>query len=133
MTPSTKSSADPLDGYRGRPEHSIEEQFESEIRTIHEGMDDEVDLAAMREIIRMDELIAELNNDSSTMRRLVAHVTQKLDECSQAWQLEPDPTCDKAVNAHRDARAARLVLDWIQMIYERGKQAERQLEVDTHE
>lgn len=132
MTQSTKSSDDPLDGYRGRPEFDSEEQLESEIRSIHEGMDNEVDLAAMREVIRMDDLIRELNNESSTMRRLVDYVTKKMDDCSQAWQCESDPTSSAALNAHRDIRAARLVLDWVQMTVEHGTQAERQLEVEEH-
>jgi hypothetical protein len=127
---SPKSADDSLDGYRGRTQ-SADELIENEVRAIHEWMDNDVDVEAMRDIIRMDDLVNELNDETSTIRRLADHVTQRLDECSAIWQLAADPTGVDAINAHRTARAARLVLDWIQNIIEQGKQAERQLEVDN--
>jgi predicted DsbA family dithiol-disulfide isomerase len=127
---STKSADDTLDGYRGRTQ-SADELIENEVRAIHEWMDNDVDVEAMRDIIRMDDLIAELNDESSTIRRLADYVTQRLDECSAVWQLAADPAGVDALDAHRAARAARLVLDWIQMTIEQGKQAERQLEVEN--
>lgn len=130
QTQSPKSADDNLDGYRGRTQ-SADELIENEVRAIHEWMDNDVDVEAMRDIIRMDDLIAELNDESSTIRRLADYVTKKLDECSAVWQLASDPTGVDAVDAHRSARAARLVLDWIQMTIEQGKQAERQLEVEN--
>lgn len=130
QTQSPKSVDDNLDGYRGR-NTSADELIENEVRAIHEWMDNDIDVEAMRDIIRMDDLIAELKDESSTIRRLVDYVTQRLDECCLEWQLASDPTGVDAVDAHRSARAARLVLNWIQMMIEQGRQAERQLEVEN--
>lgn len=125
------SAVDALDGYRGQPERSEEEYVEGEVRAIHEWAEHDVDIESMRDVIRMDDLLRELKDESSTVRRLVDHVTKRIDECSIAWQLAADPTGLDAVNAHRDARAARLVLDWIQTTIDQGEQAERQLEVEN--
>lgn len=132
MTPSPKPAADPLAGYRGRVDSPSDDEFvEQEIRSIHEWAEHDVDVEAMRDVIRMDDLIAQLKDESSTMRRLVEYVTKRLDECSAVWQLATDPAGVDALDAHRSARAARLVLDWIQMTIEQGRQAERQLEVEN--
>lgn len=134
MTQSPKQADDPLEGYRGRVDNpSAQEFLEQEIRSVHEWAANDVDIEAMRDVIRMDDLIAELKNENSTVRRLVDYVTTRLDECSKVWQLESDPSSVAALDAHRDARAARMILNWVHMIIETGQQAERQLEVENEQ
>jgi len=121
---------DPLDGYRGRM-LSEYESVENEVRQFHSMMASDVDLSAMRDVIRADDLIRELNNESSTFKRLVAAATAKLDEACLRWQSEPDPHSVAAVNAHGDARAARLLLNWVQQTIEIGAQSEKQLQSEV--
>lgn len=128
MQPSERPEADPLDGYRGRSPDS--DSLTDEILQFRQTLNDDVDLDAMREVIRSDELIQELKGESNTVRRLVDYATRQLDEACMVWQSDANPTSMASLNAHRNARAARLLLNWIQYTMEAGAQSERQLETE---
>ena len=126
MTESKKD--DPLEGYRGRPSQEAYEQLEDEIRSWRAIADDDINLSLLTQMHRMDGVIAELNNESSTLKRLVTHVLAIIDGAFTTWQLATDPTGPEAVAAHRDVVAARIVLDWIKAHMDAGAEAEALLE-----
>lgn len=123
---------DPLDGYRGRPSLEDYDKLEEEVRAFRELGETDIDLSLLGQVLKKDNLLKELNNESSVLKRLATHAYKVLDSASDRWVLESDANSVEAISAHGDARAARLVIDWIAEQIEIGNQAERQLEVEEH-
>lgn len=119
-------NADPLDGYRGKPHLSDDEAIEAEVRAIHSLNESDLDVDLVRDVLRSDQLVAAMQKDKP-LGRLVTFATMRLDECSKVWQQQADPTSNAAMNAHREARAARLLIDWIEKVLNEGAQAEKLL------
>ena len=125
------ASTDPLEGYRG-VERSPDERIEDEVRIIHRLNEDGIDIELVREVVKADQLIEAMKGDK-VLARLVTHVTTKMDEASKQWSACSDPRSDQAVRLHAEARAARMVIDWIQYVLETGAQAQKQMEAEINE
>ena len=125
-------ASDPLDGYRGRPTLGEYEALEEEVRAFREFADSDIDIECLADVLKKDNLLKELKDESSTLKRLVTHAYKVMDNATKRWQFEGDPKSVAAVNAHGDARAARLVIDWIETQIEIGNQSERQLEAEDY-
>jgi len=122
---------DQLEGFRGR-QISPEEQLEDDVRDLH-NLESEIDEQLVREVLKSDQLIAAMQGDS-VLGRLVTMITKRIDDCAKVWSSQQDPTSMAALNAHREARAARLLIDWIEMTINSGSTAETQLhEADRHD
>ena len=117
---------DALDGFRGRAALSDDELMEDEIRAFQELRHGGVDMELVGDVLRADELVKALNGDRP-LARLVTYATQRLDECSKVWQASADPASVTCLNAHREARAARILIDWIENEINVGRNAERVL------
>ena len=115
---------DPLEGYRGRRQEAYE-AMEDEVRAFRSLADSDINLDLLQQIMRSDNILAELNNESSTLKRLVTFLLKVIDVSFKTWQLESDPTSDTAIAAHRNVAAARLVIDWIDVHMRAGDQAEQ--------
>lgn len=115
---------DPLEGYRGRTKDSYEE-LEDEVRAFRSLADNDIDLDLMQQVMRGDNILAELNDASSNFKRLVTFILKVIDISFKVWQRENDPKSDACVVAHRNVAAARLMLDWIDAHLRAGDQAEQ--------
>lgn len=124
---------DPLEGYRGRPSQDAYSELESEVNAFRSLANNDINLLLVQQVMKSDKLLADLNNESSTLKRLVTYVVGRIDESFKIWQLESDPTSDKALTAHRDVVAARLLIDWIGGEIDVGRQAEELLEGEADE
>jgi hypothetical protein len=129
MTQSAKPSSDPLDGYRRTPDEYAE--LESELRAFRQIAANEVNVENLRSVILKDEIKNELRNGSSTFARLVSHAVAVYEVAQSEWVAEDRTDTDKARAAHANARAARLVMDWVATQIETGEQAQRELEVEA--
>ena len=129
MTQSEKSSSDPLAGYRRTPEEY--DELEQELHAFRKIATTEVNVSLVRSVMYKDELKRELLNASSPLRRLADHACAVYEMAQQDWVGEDTPDTEKAVAAHANARAARLVTDWISEQIEIGKQAQHELEVEA--
>ena len=116
-----EEKVDPLEGYKG-PAHSEEEQLEAEVRALHGLNEAGIDVDMVRDVMKSDELLKAMVGDRP-MGRLVTMVTVRMDECFKVWTLSADPTSKEALLAHREARAGRLLLDWIQDVTNTGEQS----------
>lgn len=121
---------DPLQGYRGAPTRDAYDELEREVQAYRALAEDDVDIENLSHVLKKDALVQELANESSALRRLVSHAQQVLEYATRRWVEQANPQHEQAINAHRDARAARLVIDWVDEQISVGKQAERQLEND---
>lgn len=101
--------------------------MEQEVNAFRSLANTDLNVELLREVLRSDQLVKDLSNESSTIKHLVNHVTEALDAAHGAWSQNPDPTSTEALNAHRDARAARLLIDWIQTTIHAGAMAEETL------
>jgi len=120
-----------LDGFRGR-DITPEEQLEDDMRDLHD-LDSEIDVQLVREVLKSDQLVTAMQGDR-VVARLVTMVTQRIDDCAKVWSTQQDPTSIAALNAHREARAARLLIDWIEKTINSGSTAETQLhEADRYD
>lgn len=131
MQPSKKSNPDPLEGYRRTPDEY--EELESELQAFRTIAANEVNLDALRSVIFKDSLRSELRDESTALHALVAHAISVYEVAQQEWVGEDTTNSDKAVAAHANARAARLVMDWVADQIEIGRQAQRELEVEANE
>ena len=118
---------DPLKGFRGRPSADEYTRMEEELRSYRSLANDDIDITLLRDVIKADNLIADLKNESSTLQRLCTHAAMRIGEACKAWVESGDPTHPQVATLHRDARAARLLLDWVDDQIKLGQQAERQL------
>lgn len=122
------SATDPLEGYRGSPQRSADTELEDSQAFVDSLRNSELNTELLRAVVVGDDLERELLEDSSSMRRLVNMLVQKIDDATKVWQSEGDPASVRALNAHRDARAARLVITWIEEIMKTAEMSEKQLE-----
>ena len=126
------TETDNLSGYRSR-EGAGDDEIEAEVRALHSLENDGIDVSLVRDVIRSDELVKAMQGNR-VVGRLVTYATERLDECSKAWQQMADPNSVAGLNAHREARAARLLIDWIEQQLKIGSQAEKQLhEAENYE
>jgi hypothetical protein len=128
--PQEKKETDSLEGYRGRDQYDA---MEDEVRSFRALADSNVNVELLQQVLVSDNLVAELKNESSTLKRLVNHVLTLVDDAFKTWQLASDPTDAAAVGAHRDAAAARLLLDWIALEVHKGQEAQELLEEEYDE
>ena len=124
---------DPLDGFRGRPQQEAYEAMEDELNSYRALADNDINTQLLQQIMRSDNIAAELNNESSTLKRLVTHVLAIIDGGFATWQSANNPTSTEVIAAHRDVVAARIVLDWIQVHMEAGAEAEALLEGEAND
>jgi hypothetical protein len=129
MTRSIKSQDDPLAGYRRTPDEY--EELEQELSAFRSIAANEVNVTLLRSVILKDELQQELKDASSPLCHLVTHAVSVYEAAQQDWVAEDRTDTDKAVAAHANARAARLVIDWVTEQIEIGKQAQQELEVEA--
>jgi hypothetical protein len=114
---------DPLKGYRSKHSDHEYSELEKEVQDFRTLADTELNTELLRDVLRSDELLAELKDSTSTIKRLANHVTQVLDESCRIWYTESDPQSDTARDAHGNARAARLLLDWLYLTHSNGEEA----------
>lgn len=117
-----------LDGYRSR-ERTQEELLQDQTSALHMLSDEGIDPELVREVIRSDQLVAAMQTDK-VLGRLVTYVTTRLDECSKAWSSLKNPRDDEAMTLHTEARACRVLIDWIEFVLTSGAQATKQLEAE---
>jgi hypothetical protein len=117
---------DPLDGYRGRTEDAYE-LMEDEVRALHSLASSDVDLGLLQDVLKMDDLVGDLKNESSTLKRLCTFASVQIGEACAAWVQSSDPTSASIIALHRNARAARLLLDWVSEQMDVGAAAEEQI------
>lgn len=120
---------DSLEGFR-RERRDGYDELEDELRAFRSLAVDDEDMGLLQEVLKKNAVVAALRQQDAPFRRLATHAAQVLDHAQKRWVENPDPRSDKAINAHHDARAARLVLDWIADQIEVGEEAERRLEVE---
>ena len=118
---------DPLDGFR-RIANSDYDALEQELGAFRALAHDEEDLQALSLVLKRDALLRSLNEEAGPLRRLAAHATRVYEEACQRWVECEEAIHPVAIGAHNDARAARLVIDWIENEISTGNQAARQLE-----
>ena len=124
--------ADSLADYRGRPQND-ESTIEAEMRGLQSLNDSGIDAQLVREVLNSDQLIKAMSEDS-TIARLITHATKRLDDCCKIWQQETNPSSDVGLNAHREARAARVLINWIDEVLATGGVAEKLMEeADNHD
>ena len=129
----TDNVIDPLDGYCSKEARSPDEQAEEELRVLHRMNEEEIDPNLVRDVLKSDQLLAAMQDDK-VLGRLVTYVTFRMDEVQKAWSACKDPRSDEAIQLHTDARACRLLIDWIQYVLGSGETAATQLEAEeTHE
>jgi len=128
----TEQTNDPLDGFRSRTRDAYE-SLEEEVRSWRALAADDVDLRNLQDIIKMDNLLKELEGGSTTIKRLVTYASQRIGEACALWVQSGDPTALPVIAAHRNARAARLLLDWIDDHIRAGKAAESQILLNEDE
>jgi hypothetical protein len=116
-----------LDGYRGPRTKDTYEAMEGELRALQALARNDPDADLIREVLKADELVRALNNNPAMMA-ITAYATRELDAACMAWQMEADPASQVALDAHRNARAARMLINWIDETIRGGQQAEAQLE-----
>jgi len=122
----TSLEADPLDGFRRVPNEEFDE-LERELLAYRGLAQTDDDLANLSYVLKRNSLLNELEKQSSPLRRLVAHATQVMDAAFHDWVESADPESGQAMDSHRNARAARLVIDWVEEQIAVGNQAEGQL------
>ena len=128
----SQNEKDPLDGYR-RVERTPLERQEDELNALHRIENESgVDEALVREVIRSDNLIKAMAADK-TLGKLVTGVTERLDAMTKVWSTSSLPTTPTCLAAHTEARACRLVIDWIEEIINNGAMAQQQLEAEPYE
>lgn len=129
MTQSNAPAADPLEGYRRSPgEYNA---MEEELLAYRQVAATDVNVDNLRSVILKDEIRNELRDASAPFARLVAHAISVYEAAQSDWVAEDQPDTDKARAAHSNARAARLVMDWVAEQIERGQQAQQELEVEA--
>lgn len=121
---------DPLEGFRGRNHDDAE--IDVELRALRNLHEEGIDVELVREVLRSDELMTAMK-ESRPMARLVTLATRKLDDAAKLWSMQLDPTSAVALNAHREARAARTLIDWIEETITMGAQASKQLEAEEYD
>lgn len=121
---------DPLDGFRGSGSSDRYAQMEEELLAFRSLAVDDENVELLRDILKKDEIMAELRNQSGPFRRLATHAYSVLDSAQKQWIETDDPRSDAAIVAHGNARSARLVIDWIAHQIEIGKSAETQVEAN---
>ena len=133
MEQSIKSQADPLDGYRANLDMDAIRALEDEVMAYRGLAEDDIDTAALQAVMKKNALMNDLTGESTPLKRLVTHCYMVMEDATNRWVEVSDPKSESAVNAHHDARAARLVLDWVGDQITVGKQAEVQLEAESNE
>lgn len=128
MTQSSPS-ADPLDGFRGRDDGNYE-QMEEELLSFRALSQDDADFELLRNIIKHDAIMEALQQEGSAFQRLATHAVRCLDVARKDYEAAGNPHSDEAIDAHLRARAARLVVDWIETELEAGRQATQQVEAN---
>jgi hypothetical protein len=111
---------DPLDGYRARTEQ--DDENEEMVRSIRGLTSRGVDLETIADVVASQDLIEALNSDS-ILAKLVSHCANVLRYQMHAWSMSLTP--EKMQQEHLQARAARLVISWIEDIQGSGKVAEQ--------
>lgn len=124
--------ADPLDGFRGRQEDAYE-KMEEEVRAWRSVANNDIDLELLQDVVRCDNLIEELKDESSTLQRLCTHAAVEIGEACKAWVEADDPAKPAVVALHRNARAARLLLNWVEQQIRIGKESEHQMLMREYE
>lgn len=120
-------TVDPLEGYR-RISNEEFDDLTREVNLYRSLAEDDEDRMNLSLVMKRNRLQEALRDESSALRRLVNHVDRVLTDAQSRWLEVSDPRSQQALDAHRDARAARLVIDWIEDQISIGNQAERQLE-----
>lgn len=130
---SDQEPVDPLDGFRGRPERDAYEALEGEVNAFRSLANNDINMQLVSEVLRADQLIVDLKNESGSMKRLVTFVAAKLDQSCKEWQEEQNPKSERAINAHTEARAARILFNWIQDTIQTGQHAEALIQNEAEE
>ena len=123
---------DPLDGFRGREMQAGDALIE-EVLAYRELAATDLDKTLLALVLKRDQLERALQNESGSMVALVNMVLAKLDDACKVWQQEGDPTSVAARTAHLNARAARLVIDWVQEVMDQGQQAQDMMMMQEEE
>lgn len=105
--------------------------MEEELRAFRHIAASPVNVENLRSVILKDEIKSELRDGSTPLSRLVAHAVAVYEVAQSEWVGEDKTDTDKARAAHANARAARLVMDWIAQQIEIGEQAQQELEVEA--
>ena len=115
-----KQSTDPLEGYKPRTE--VDEANEAFVRDIHAYADRGIDYASMADIRASQNLIDALKEDT-VLAKLVTHCANVIQSHSYEWTCSNEP--DTLKGKHLEARAARLVIAWVEAIETDGYVAEQ--------
>jgi hypothetical protein len=129
MQQSSLQVDDPLDGFRSSGSDRYA-QLEEELLAFRSLAVDDENVELLRDILKKDEIMAALKETGGPFRRIATHAYNVFDQAKTRWVECDDPTSVEALNAHRDARAARLVIDWIAHQIEIGQQAQEQVEAN---
>lgn len=113
-------STDPLEGYRPRTEE--DEANERMVRGIRGLADRGIDYNTMADVVASQNLMDALKADT-TLSKLVTYCAAVIKANTYAWTRSNEP--DKMAKQHLEARAARLVIDWVESIEQNGMVAEQ--------
>lgn len=116
-------STDPLDGFRART--PVDDQNEELVRSIRGLSENGIDYQSISNVIAADDLINALHEDT-TLAKLVSHCAVVINTHAFAWTVSNEP--EKMDAQHLEARAARMVIAWIEQIEQTGKVAEQLIE-----
>ena len=113
-------STDPLEGYRPRTEE--DDENERMVRSIRGLADRGIDYTTMSDVVASQNLMDALKSDS-TLSKLVTFCAEVIKAHTYAWTRSSAP--EQMAEAHLEARAARMVIDWVESIEQSGMVAEQ--------
>jgi hypothetical protein len=132
-----QAAHDPLDGYRGSPSLTPEEELAQDQDFLRrERETGGIDMELIRDVLRAEELLLAIGDDSSTMKRLMTHVAHERSRAVKALEMIGDIASPEAKSAHGTLRAAKLVFDWANHVYNAGRTAKaiiEEQEAEDHE
>ena len=115
--------ADRLEGYRARTDE--DDANEALVRSIRGLSENGIDRYAIADVVASQDLIDALNKDT-ILAKLVSFCAMILKERMYSWSMSNEP--EKMQSEHLEARAARLVISWIESIKQTGEVAQQLIE-----
>ena len=118
-------STDNLDGFRGRDTDLTPD--EEILEAVHGLRANDIDRGTIRDYVKSQE-IREALIENTPFMELVAHCVRVIEGTTYLWTAADDPMTNEMKELHGRARAARMVMAWIEQVLSSGKVAEQSLD-----
>jgi hypothetical protein len=116
-------ATDHLEGFRPRTDQ--DDENERLVRSIRGLSEQGIDHYAISDVIASQDILDAINGDT-ILAKLVTHCAEVLKVNMYRWSVSNEP--GKMQKEHLDARAARMVVDWIESIKQTGEVAQQIIE-----